>query len=242
MVSPYFFYHYYGKGPVEVPIWAILTMSGTLLIGGGALAGAIIYSNNRTKDSIEELNTKIERDLDVDSFSTQNVVFDKTNENYIIRIAGSSKETSYLTANYKVSEQDFYDIKPNNSEFTKIKGEGFRFVEKLLDILYRCEFLGKEEEELALINNGELVLNLSKPYVDEETNSMNYNLTIAKLHNNDLKLGKFVVSAPLDEKLKENPDEVYSLPAEKVSVEKVETKTYKDVLHVEMHDNYTLVV
>ncbi len=240
MVYFHHYHHYYGNGPV--PTWVMLTLSGALLISGGTLTGALIYSNNQTKESMEKLNTKIERDLDVDSFSTQNVIFDKTNENYVIRIAGSSKEASYLTADYKVSEQDFYDIKPNKSDFTKIKGENYIFIDKLLDILYRSEFLGKEAEELALINNGELVLNLSKPYTDEETNSMKYNLTIAKLHDNDLKLGTFVVSAPLDEQLKENPKSIYAMPSEKVEVEKVEVKTYKNVSHVEMHDDYTLIV
>ena len=236
------YYHYYGKGPVDVPVWAICILSGTLIIGAGALTGAIIYSNNRTEESMEELNTKIERDLDVDSFSTQTVIFDKTNENYVIRIAGSSKETSYLTADYKVSEQDFYDIKPSESDFTKIKGENFRFIDKLVDILYRSEFLGKEEADVALAKGGEVVLNLSKPYVDEETNSVSYNLTVAKLQNNDLKLGTFVVSAPLDEELETNPKAIYSLPSDKVEVEKVDVKTYKDVQQVEMHDDYTLII
>ena len=131
--------------------------------------------------------------------------------------------------------------KTEKTDVVSVNDYGHEFIKSIVDILYRSEFLGKEEEDVALTKGGEIVLNLSKPYVDEETNSVSYNLTVAKLHNNDLKLGTFVVSAPLNEELETNPRAIYSLSSDKVEVEKVDVKTYKDVQQVEMHDNHTLI-
>ena len=214
----------------------------TLLAGGITIPYCIITNKNDTKKALEELNTKIERDLDVESFSAKSIVFDKTNENFLIKITGSSPETSYLAAKYKVSEQDYYNLQSGKSDVIDINKQQVQFIKNITDVLNRSEFLEKDEENLALASNEEIILNVSKPYMDEETNSMNYNLTIAKLKGNDLKLGTFAVSTPLTETLKENPKEIYAMSSEKVEVEKLEVKTYKNVAHVEMYDDYTLIV
>ena len=193
----------------------------TLLAGGITIPYCIITNKNDTKKALEELNTKIERDLDVESFSAKSIVFDKTNENFLIKITGSSPETSYLAAKYKVSEQDYYNLQSDKSDVIDINKQQVQFIKNITDVLNRSEFLEKDEENLALASNEEIILNVSKPYMDEET---------------------FAVSTPLTETLKENPKEVYSMPSEKVEVEKLEVKTYKNVTHVEMHDNFTLIV
>ncbi len=233
---------YLTDGYAKLEKVGIIVCSVTLLGAVTIIPYCVITTHNDTQKALEELNTKIEKDLDVDSFSTQSVIFDKTNENFLIKITGSSKDNSYLAANYKVNEQDYYNLQSEKNNVVKINEHGLGFIKNVLEVLNRSEFLEKDAEELALVRNGELVLNLSKPYVDEEKKSINYDLTIARLHGSDLKLGKFVVSAPLTDTLKENPKEVYSLPSEKVEIEKVKVKTYTDVAHVEMYDNSTLII
>ncbi len=220
----------------------IIVCSVTLLGAVTVIPYCVITTQNNTQKALEELNTKIERDLDVDSFSSQCIIFDKTNENYLIKITGSSHEASYLAADYKVSEQDYYNLRKNKKDVLDIEKQQVKFIKNIIDVLNRSEFLEKNEEDISLVRNGELVLNVSKPYTDDESKSMNYDLTIAKLQNNDLKLGEFIVSTPLDEKLKENPEEIYTLPDEKVTITKISTKTYKNVMRVEMFDNSTLVI
>lgn len=234
------YYEYYSDSTLEFVIACVCVGGVVALIGAGV--GCSIYDDNIAKKNLEQINKKVEIDLNVDSFSTQSVVFDKTNENFVIKIVGFSKKEDYVAANYKVSEQDFYKLKSDKNDVASVDRRDHEFIKNILEILNCSEFLGQETEKLALTSRDEIILNLSKPYLDQETNSINYNLTIAKLQNRDLKLGTFVVSAPLDEGLRENPKEIYSKPAKEVKIEKVETKTYKDVLHVEMHDDYTLVV
>ena len=93
-----------------------------------------------------------------------------------------------------------------------------------------------------MLEQNQIVISATKPLTDEDSKCVFYDVDLLKLNGNQLKIGTFRISTPLDDEIKGTPELVYLKKADDCQVETLEVKTIPNVDYIKMCDDDTLIL
>ena len=79
----------------------------------------------------------------------------------------------------------------------------------MLEVFRDSEFVNGETNNIAMLEQNQIVISATKPLTDEDGKCAFYDVDLLKLNGSQLKIGTFRISTPLDDEIKGTPELVY---------------------------------